>query len=306
MSLGPDAEPGFPVQETQGREYRTGNRMIATSDGLGWRSVYATIFEQHQTCGTAQPVHHPNLIYLLGRPIIVTRKISGNPREKGLILTRQFTLTPGGVAVRWEDSRPPEILQVFLRHSIYAAAVRELCGCDVTEAEIVSRFTFQDPLLEQLALAIASKLRDGSAQDTLYIDTIAQMIAMHLARYYSSRSRPAQKLKTMAIPSWKIRRLIEFIEEHLDGDLSLESIGAEVEISALYLPRVFKASVGQSPHQYVLERRIERAKDLLRNTDLPIMNVALAAGFSSQGHLSNWFVRRVGLSPAVYRRQGLQ
>ena len=147
MSLVPDVEPGFPAQETQAREFRRGNRLIATSDGLSWRSLYATIFEQHQTRGTAPPVHHPNLMYLMGRPITVSRKVSGNPREKGLILTRQFSLTPPGVAVQWEDSDPPELLQIYLRHSIYAAAVQELCGCDVSEAEIVSRFTFQDPLL---------------------------------------------------------------------------------------------------------------------------------------------------------------
>ncbi|HEX4277414.1 MAG TPA: helix-turn-helix transcriptional regulator, partial [Bryobacteraceae bacterium] len=61
--------------------------------------------------------------------------------------------------------------------------------------------------------------------------------------------------------------------------------------------------VGQSPHQYVLTRRIERARELLRNTDLPVVDVALAAGFSSQSHLAHWFLRQVGISPAAYRRQ---
>jgi AraC family transcriptional regulator len=100
-----------------------------------------------------------------------------------------------------------------------------------------------------------------------------------------------------------MRRLIEFIEENLDGDLSLDGMAREVEISPLYLARAFKAAVGQSPHQYVLARRIERAKELLRNTELPIVDVALSAGFSSQSHLSHWFLRNVGVSPAAYRRQ---
>jgi AraC family transcriptional regulator len=306
MFSGPDLEPCFPSQETQGREFRAGNRLIATSDGLSWRSLYATIFEQHQTHGTAPPAQHPNLMYLMGRPITVTRKVTGKPREKGLITTRQFTLTPPGVAVQWEDSEPPELLQVYLHQSVYATAVRELCGCDVSEAEIISRFTFQDPMLEQLSLAIAAKLQDSSAEDRLYVDAIAQLMAMHLVQHYSSRSRTARILNTMAIPSFKIRRLIDFIEVHLADDLSLEAISAEAGISPLYLPRAFKNAVGQSPHQYVLARRIERAKELLRNSDLPITNIALSSGFSSQGHLSQWFKRRVGVSPAIYRRQGLQ
>lgn len=306
MALVRDEEHGFPAQETQGREFRTGNRLIANSDGLGWRSLYAATFEQHQPHGSAPAVHHPYFIYMLGRPVTVMRKITGRPRDKGLILPRHFVLTPREVALQWEDSGPPQLLQVYVRHSMYEAAVQELYGCNVSEAEIMPRFAFQDPLLEQLALAIVAKLQDGCVEDGLYIDAIGQMIAIHLARYHSTYSGSARTPKAMEIPSWRIRRLVEFIEEHLGGDLSLETISAEVGISPLYLPRTFKAAVGQSPHQYVLERRIERAKNLLRNTDLPVMSIALSAGFSSQGHLSNWFMRRVGVTPSAYRRQGLQ
>ena len=100
-----------------------------------------------------------------------------------------------------------------------------------------------------------------------------------------------------------MKRLIDYIEEHLDSNLSLDAMANELQISALYLPRVFKIAVGQSPHQYVLARRIERAKNLLRNTDSPIADVALSSCFSSQSHLSNWFLRLFGIPPAVYRRQ---
>jgi AraC family transcriptional regulator len=176
-------------------------------------------------------------------------------------------------------------------------------GCDVSQAPIVPRFAILDPLLEQLAITITTALRDGTVEDGLYVDTLAHMIAVHLARQYSTRSRIAHGPTPKAIPGWKMRRLIEFVEENLDRDLSLEAMAGEVEISPLYLPRAFKTAVGQSPHQYVLARRIERARELLRDTDLPIVDVALSSGFSSQSHLSNWFLRMVGISPAAYRRQ---
>ena len=99
-----------------------------------------------------------------------------------------------------------------------------------------------------------------------------------------------------------MRRVIDYIEEHLDGNLSLEAMAAEVEISPVYLARAFKGAIGQSPHRYVLARRIDRAKDLLRNTDMPVVDVALSVGFSSQSHLSHWFQRYVGVSPAAYRQ----
>jgi AraC family transcriptional regulator len=100
----------------------------------------------------------------------------------------------------------------------------------------------------------------------------------------------------------KLHRLIDFIDAHLAGDLTLEAMAAEIDMSPYYLARVFKSTIGQSPHQYVLARRVEHAKNLLRNTAMPIADVAFSAGFSSQSHLSHWFRRIIGVSPAAYRR----
>src|SRR5207237_100459 len=208
----------------------------------------------------------------------------------------------GDAITTWEHHGHPEILQVYLRSSIYQSAVGEIYNCDTASAELVPRFAVLDPMLEQLAIAITVALRDGTAEDGLYIDTLAQMTAVHLARTHSSQSRPVRTPAIQTMSGWRMRRVIEYIEEHLDGDLSLESIAAEVEISSIYLARAFKAAIGRSPHQYVLGRRVERAKELLRNTEMPVVDVALSSGFSSQSHLSYWFQRYVGVSPAVYRQ----
>jgi AraC family transcriptional regulator len=298
----------FTARETHGRALRSGNRLIAHSQDVGWRSLHAAILEEAPFQATERPIRHPSLIYHLSRPTEVTRKIEGAARETALIGPRRICLTPGESSTQWRHAGHPEILQVYLRQSVYEAAVTEIYGCDSSGAELVPRFAILDPLLEQLAIAITNALRDGAAgdgeySDGLYIDTIAQMMAVHLARSHSSRSRPVRILPAKPLAGWKMRRVIEYIEDNLEGDLSLQAMAAEVDISPLYLARAFKSAVGQSPHQYVLARRIERAKELLRNTDLPVVDVALSSGFSSQSHLSHWFIRQVGVSPAVYRRQ---
>jgi len=301
----PCANPIFTARETHGRALRSGNRLIAHSQDVGWRSLYAAIMEEAPFDAVEPAIGHPFLIYHLSRPTEVTRKIEGAPRERSLIGPRRICITPGETVTQWQHSGHPEILQVYLRQSLYEAAVAEMYGCDPSSAEIVPRFAVVDPLLEQLAIAITSALRDGSANDALYIETLAQTLAVHLARTHSSRSRPVRTGKIDTISGPKMRRLIEYIEQNLDSNLSLETMAAEVIVSPRYLPRAFKMAVGQSPHRYVLARRIERAKELLRSTDMPVVDVALAAGFSSQSHLSNWFLREVGVSPAAYRRQGL-
>jgi AraC family transcriptional regulator len=293
----------FTARETHGRVLRSGNRLIAHSQDAGWRSLHAAILEEAPFQAVERPIHHPSLIYHLSRPTQVTRKIAGAGRETALIGPRRICLTPGDATAQWQHAGHPEILQVYLRQSVYEAAVSEIYGCDSAGAELVPRFAILDPLLEQLAIAITNALRDGNGEDGLYIDTVAQMMAVHLARTHSSRSRPVRILPAKPLAGWKMRRVIDFIEDNLDGDLSLQAMAAEVDISPLYLARAFKAAVGQSPHQYVLARRIERAKELLRNTDLPVVDVALSSGFSSQSHLSHWFIRQIGVSPAMYRRQ---
>jgi AraC family transcriptional regulator len=293
----------FTVAETHGRAVRGENRLIVHSQSIGWRSLYAAILEEAPLNVNEPSAPHPSLIYHLCRPTAVSRRIDGTRRERVLIGPRRFCITPDGVNAQWEHNGHPEILQIYLRRSIYESAVREMYGCEPSKSPLLPRFAILDPLLEQLAIAIATALRDGTAEDGIYVDTLAHMIAVHLARQHSLRSRASQNLTGNTIGGSRMKRLVEFVEQNLDRDLSLEAMAQEVGISALYLPRAFKAAIGQSPHKYVLSRRIERARELLRNTDLPIVEVALSSGFSSQSHLSNWFVRTVGISPAAYRRE---
>jgi AraC family transcriptional regulator len=296
--------PIFTVRETHGRVVRPGNRVIAHSPEIGWRSLYGAIIQEAPFRATEPAIGNPSFIYHLTRPTEVTRQIEGTRAEKTVIGPRRITLTPGEAATSWQHSGNPEILQVYLRQSVYASAFAEMYACDPLRAELLPRFAMQDPLLEQLAIVILRALRDGSSDNSLYIDTLAQMMAVHLAREHSTRSRPPADHKIPGVSGWRIRRLVDYIEDNLDSDLRLEAMADEVEISPLYLARAFKSAVGQSPHQYVLERRIEKAKGLLRDTEMPIVDVALATGFSSQSHLSNWFLRHVGVSPATFRREG--
>lgn len=293
----------FDAHETHGRALHRGNRLIAHSQDAGWHSLYAAIFEEAPFQATESPVGHPSLIYHMLRPTEVSRRIEGERGEHSLIGPRRICITPGESTAHWAHHGHPQILQVYLRKSIFEHAIDEMYGGDASAAQVVPRFAVTDPLLEQLALAIISALHDGTAEDRLYVETMARMIAIHLAREHSTRSRPRSAPAADALSRRRLRHLVDYIETHLGDELSLEAMAAEVGLNPFYLSRVFKAALGQSPHQYVLERRMERARTLLRETATPIAEIALSTGFSSQSHLSNWFRRRVGVSPAAYRRE---
>jgi AraC family transcriptional regulator len=301
MTLASDT--AFTASQTHGRALRPGNSLIAHSEGAGWRSLYAAIMVEGPFEAAELALDHPSFIYHLARPTEVTRKIEGRAVEREVIVPRRITVTPGRVATRWQHSGQPQILQVYLRQSVFESAAAEMFGGDPAGVEITPRFAMKDPLLEQLAVAVHDTLHDGSRSALVYVDTLAQMVAAHLAKAHSSSARPARMPASIGLSDWRLRRLAELIEANLDGDLSLEMMAASVDLSPLYLIRAFKSAFGEPPHRYVLRRRIERAKDLLRTTDMPVAEVALAVGFSSQSHLSTWFQRIVGTSPAAFRRQ---
>ena len=291
----------FSTGETHGRAVRSRNRLIAQSPAIGWQTLYAAIFEEAPLEATEAALGHPSLIYHLARPTEVTRKIEDLAREVSLIGPRGITITPANVKARWHHDGHPEILQVYVHRATYESVVAEMYGCEPAAAAIIPSLGIYDPFLEQLLLAVATALREGQAEDRVYADTLGQTIAVYLARRHSLRSGGAQLPKEPAVPSWKMRRLSDFIEENLGNPLSLESMANQVSLNALYLPRAFKKAFGQTPHQYLLQRRVERAKVMLINTELPISEIALTTGFSSQSHLSHWFSKFTGVSPAAFR-----
>ncbi len=289
----------FRVEETHGRVLRAGNAIISQSTDVGWRSLYAAKFREAPLSVSEPAIGHPSLIYHLARPTTVSRQLGGERAERSLIGPGRFCVTPGDASAHWQHSGNPEILQLYLRNSVYENAAAEMFGRTAT---LVPRFAIVDPLLEQLAMAVLDALRDGTADDRLYVETIAQLIGVHLARAHSSLARAPRSSSPDGLSGARVRRLVDYIEQHLGEDLSLEALAAEVGLSPLYLVRAFRSAVGQSPHQYVVARRVEQARRLLTATTLPIAEISLATGFSSQSHLTSWFRRLVGVSPALYRK----
>ena len=99
----------------------------------------------------------------------------------------------------------------------------------------------------------------------------------------------------------RVQRAISFIDGHLDDELSLPQIAGALGISPYHFAHVFRTAVGVAPHQYVIRRRVERAKQLLQTTDLPIVEIALVVGCANQSHFSALFHRHTGLTPHAYR-----
>jgi AraC family transcriptional regulator len=159
----------------------------------------------------------------------------------------------------------------------------------------------EDKVIGRLAALGRIELNEGGAGGRLYVEGLAAALAVHLLRSSGlSRRSPIQHKGGLA--PGQIRRVLEYIEAHLTEELGLVELAAIVELSPHYFGEAFRISAGRSPHRYVMERRVEWARDLLRDEDRPIGDIACAAGFSSQSHFTANFRRVTGVTPGRFRR----
>lgn len=135
----------------------------------------------------------------------------------------------------------------------------------------------------------------------LYVESLTQVLVIHLLRYYSAFTQTIT-FENRSLTHAQLQQAIDYIHTHLDRDLSLVQIAEVINISPTYFASLFKRATGISPHQYVIQQRVERAKLLLTTTDLAIANVAFQVGFSSQSHLTQHFKRLTGMTPKQVSR----
>jgi AraC-like DNA-binding protein len=162
-----------------------------------------------------------------------------------------------------------------------------------------------DPVTTRLGLCLLPAIEHPGQLNRLFIDHVASALCAHFAHAYGGMRLPAEASSAGLAP-WQERRATEIMNAHLDGDISVARIAGECGLSRGHFDRAFKQSTGLSPHRWLVQRRIDKAKDLLRNSGLPIVEIALACGFAEQSHFTRVFSRNVGESPGMWRRQRIR
>lgn len=147
---------------------------------------------------------------------------------------------------------------------------------------------------------MGTELKSGGLLGRVYTEALANTLAVHLLKRYSASERPVTDVGEL--PNHKLRRATEFINDNLGRDITLAEIAANVEMSPYYFVRSFKQSTGLPPHQYLVEQRVARAKILLKETAIPLADIAYGLGFASQSHFTSLFRRLTATTPKAYRK----
>ena len=269
----------------------------------------------------AQLAHQPLDVDIGPMPMhVVAYHIDGSTdvekRVHGRVTGRRprigsVSLIPGGVETGWRIGGANRVAHLFVPQTHLDDYCRDNLGLDI-RPEMIDFFDAADPWLSAFFTLLLSEhdAAEGVAGEveSLLLDQLRQRLMRHLVESHTSvgpqRARAAQAADAARLRPAVLRRLVELIESRLCEDIRLKELAAVACQSVDHFTRSFRTTLGCTPYQYVLSRRVDCAKALLRDTDLPIGVVCERAGFNSVCHFSAAFRRKVGASPGSYRSDG--
>jgi len=211
-----------------------------------------------------------------------------------------ITISPFGEPKRFQHAGENLVILLKLAPAFVRSVAGDEYALDPTRFELLENFGTPDPKLVAIGKQLLAGLEPEGAAGRMHVETLTFHLAIHLLRHYCTASvslgKPVPKL-----PPRKLRRALEYIEDNLREDISLAGVSQALAMSPWHFAHAFRQSTGLPPHQFVLERRIEQAKSLLRETDLPITEIAHRIGCASHSHFSVLFRRTTGQTPRDYR-----
>ncbi|GAX41686.1 transcriptional regulator [Tolypothrix sp. NIES-4075] len=187
----------------------------------------------------------------------------------------------------------------FILFSVEPARIAQIAheSVDGDRIELKSYIGMCDPVIYQIGRLFQSELKSNGLGSRLYADSLTTALSVQLLRNYCTKEQLIREY-TNGLSKYKLQQAIAYINDNLTEDLSLEAIASHLQISVYYFARLFKQSMGVTPHQYVIQQRVQRAKQLLKQQNkLSISEVAFQVGFAHQSHLSRHFKRILGVTP---------
>lgn len=192
----------------------------------------------------------------------------------------------------------------YLQIGISDSALMGASGRAKAEIELPTYRKFADARLSALGAAVHAEMVAGFPSGRLFLDSVERAIAVALVNGHAVRHRPVQIYRG-GLGSARLRRIKELVDAKMEDDLSLDEMAQSVSLSTAHFARMFRQSTGETPHQFVLRQRVERAKVMLRAPDARVLDVSVACGFKTQQHFAQVFRDACRVSPTEYRQDFL-
>jgi len=219
------------------------------------------------------PLDHRHVLCLhLGAPVPVTWR-EAHAERRGTRLHGQFCVVPAGASTRWTLSSPATSL--LLR----------LASDAVPDADIAPAIHIRDPQIERIGWMMQAERRDSWPSGRLFVDGLAIALGARLRALRGVAPSPSTN-EARALPAWRLRKVIDYIEANLARDLALSELADVAEFSVSHFKTLFRNATGMPAHRFVMQRRIERARAMLAEGGQRRIDVALATGFANASHMA--------------------
>ncbi len=267
---------------------------VLTSKTAGWDGIYLAY--DYQLPGETPEVsglQHGMAIFTEVSPPSKAERKLGEVFRSEIVKQGDIVIVPGGTTnqTQWYDSGG--VIMLGFEPEIFNRAIYEMVEPETVE--IAPHFATPDPLICQLGLTLKAELESNGLGSKLYAETIANLLIVHLLQHYSVK-KPVIKNYTGGLPKYKLQQVLDYINAYLEKSLGLEELAQVAQMSPAYFSRLFKQSTGLAPHQYLIQCRVHRAKQLLIKGNA-IADVAYKVGFANQAHLNYHFKRLLKVTP---------
>jgi AraC family transcriptional regulator len=241
------------------------------------------------------PADHHHVVMHIGGPVATRRSLDGTTQRR-IQLPGDFDVIPAGMAGRWRNEKPVELLLIEIDQAFMA----KLGGGDSAPVSFLPTLKLRDEQLHHLALTLMAEHRSALPTGRLYVESLMSAFLLRLMAIRNGTA-VAEDEGRDRLSIMQQQKLVEFIEANIASDLSLGGLAGIVGYGVSRFKTLFKNSFGCTPHVYVLKRRVERAKTLIDAGALPLSQIALDSGFSHQSHMAVAFRRSLGVSPGQLR-----
>ncbi len=203
---------------------------------------------------------------------------------------------------RFRINNPFHSIHFHLTRPLLDAIADESGARRIVDLDCTSGDGVDDPVVRHLALALRPVFAQPDEASRLFVDCVTLAVASHAAVKYG-HMREAPQRRTGGLSPWQLRRAQAMMDAHLDANIRVADLAAPCGLSASYFVQAFKKTTGMTPHRWLMQRRVDKAKELLRNSGMPAADVALACGFANQSHFTRVFSGAVGCPPGEWRRR---
>jgi AraC family transcriptional regulator len=300
----------MPIPETtsaEAFERYVGGKCLRAGRGEAWRDIKAWIIALPPAVDTVNlpSVSEPSLAWTISGEVDFQEREGKRPWITHRLRRGSFFLTSGGAPYdcRWKAVTPEpfESMAVFIELPLLQRALEEVFGADADHARLRDISAFTDVALSSLMERLREELMRRKASP-LFLQGIAQAIAIHLARNYAETVKEAHR-GSPSLPGYKLKQITDWMAEHLAEEFNLAELAARAGLSKFYFNRLFKSALGVSPSHYQITLRMDAAKRLLRESKQSVVSVGLDVGYANPSHFAQLFRKETGLSPSDYRRQ---